>query len=100
MKFGLTETQYQYVLNTVVFPLTKKGATIWCFGSRARGDFNKYSDLDLMVESDTDLSRDISKILEVLQNSNFPLLVDLVLLSDFADAYKPSYIRDRKPFLD
>lgn len=66
MKFGLTEEEYQFILKNVVEPLQKKGASVWCYGSRSRGDHQVFSDLDLMIESSEDLSKDISAIQELL----------------------------------
>jgi predicted nucleotidyltransferase len=98
MKFGLTPPQYQFIIDTVLLPLESVGATIWCCGSRARGNHLPFSDLDLMVETDKDLSREVSRIQEMLQNNNFPFKVDLVLFSEFAESYKVGYQKDRKPF--
>lgn len=98
MKFGLTEEEYQYIRENVVEPLQEKGANIWCFGSRARGDHQDFSDLDLMVESSEDLSKEIGAIQERLSKSNFPYKVDLVQFSEFAESYKDGYFRDRVPF--
>lgn len=98
MKFGLTRAQYQLIIKDVVLPLQSLGASLWCYGSRARGDQQEYSDLDIMVEAPTDLSQAISAIHETLQNSNFPYKVDLVQLCDFADSYKDSYEADKIPF--
>jgi predicted nucleotidyltransferase len=44
MKFGLTEQQYQYLQEIVVAPLKNQGATVWIFGSRARGDYQEFAD--------------------------------------------------------
>lgn len=107
--FGLSSDQYEYILKNVVYPLERLGAQVWCFGSRARGDFKTFSDLDLMVEfnsdpknklqgADTDISSKISQIAEKLSHSNFPYKVELVLFSQFAESYKPGYFRDRKAF--
>lgn len=96
MKFGLSESEYQFIESEVVLPLKKLGAQVWLYGSRARGDFKKFSDLDLMVESPKDLSRQIGDIQEKLTNSNFPYKVDLVQWSDFAESYKSGYLKDRK----
>ncbi len=98
MKFGLTKEQFDFILQNVVRPLKEHEATVWCYGSRSRGDHKKYSDLDLMVESELDLSQTIEIIKENLSNSGFPYKVDLVPLSEFAESYKPTYRRDRKMF--
>ena len=98
MKFGLSASEYQFIEENVVLPLEQLGATVWCYGSRARGDQTKFSDLDIMIESDSDLSKSISIILEKLQDSNFPYKVDLVQLREFAESYKPGYEQDRINF--
>ncbi len=86
MIFGLSEAQYDYISKIVVHPLESMGATVWCYGSRARGDYKNFSDLDLMVESTRDLSKHLNQIKEKLQNENFPFKVDLVQLSEFAES--------------
>lgn len=96
MMFGLSPAEYQYIVDTVVAPLEAQGALVFCYGSRARGDHQRFSDLDLMVEATQDLAPLISHLQEQLSNSNFPYKVDLVELRQFADSYKPGYERDRR----
>ena len=98
MKFGLSEREYEFINDEVALPLRKLGAKVWCYGSRSRGDFKKFSDLDLMVEAPSDLSAKIGEIQEKLSDSHFPYKVDLVQWMDFAESYKPGYLRDRKEF--
>lgn len=98
MRFGLTPEQHEYVVRTVVAPLERKGAIVWCYGSRARGDHGTFSDLDLMVESPRDLSNEISAIAEELQNGPLPIKVDLVPLADFAASYLSGFERDKVRF--
>lgn len=95
MKYGLSDEQLQFLNETVVRPLRDQGARVWIFGSRARGDHRPFSDIDLMVESDTDLFALVSRIQETLLESNFPFKVDLVQERDFAKSYRPGYLRDR-----
>jgi uncharacterized protein len=95
MKFGLTPKEYSYINQNVVEPLRALGAEVYVYGSRARGDHQKYSDLDLMIEASTDLSSLISEIQEKLSNSNFPYKLDIVEFHDYAESYKPSYYKDR-----
>lgn len=95
MKFGLTGQQYQYIQKTVVQPLKNQGATVWIFGSRARGDYQQYSDLDIMVGFEEDISADVSNIQEILDEGNFPYKVDIVQSKDFAESYRESFDRDK-----
>jgi predicted nucleotidyltransferase len=87
MKFGLTESEYQYIRESVVDRLDKLGAKVWCFGSRATGKFSKFSDLDLLIEHPDDISTQVAEIEELLINSNFALKVDLVLSKNLAASY-------------
>jgi predicted nucleotidyltransferase len=98
MPFGLSAEQHEFILKTVVHPLEALGASVWCYGSRARGDHNPFSDLDLMIESDKDLSREVSALSDALEESQFPYKVELVLHSHFSDRYKAGYERDKKRF--
>lgn len=95
MKFGLTKEQYQYIQVTVVDSLKEQGATVWIFGSRARGDHKEFSDLDLMVESKADVSAKVGKIQEILEDGNFPYKVDIVQHKDFAESYRESFEADK-----
>jgi predicted nucleotidyltransferase len=88
MRFGLTEKEYSFIKIEVVDPLAKLHAKTWCFGSRARGDNQKFSDLDLLIESNSEeIKKYIAEIAEKLVDSNFPYKVDLVLSSYLADSY-------------
>lgn len=98
MRFGLTKSEYEFLLQNLVAPLEKSGAKIWCFGSRARGDHSPFSDIDIMVESSLDLSSQINRIIEFFSQSNFPYKVDLVQLSDFAESYMEGYQKDKIQF--
>ncbi|RME15174.1 MAG: nucleotidyltransferase domain-containing protein [Bdellovibrio sp.] len=98
MKFGLSDDQYNYILKNVVEPLRKQGAEVWCFGSRARGDYQKFSDVDLMVVAEKDLTQIIGETLEPLSKENFPLKVDLVVYDELAESFKPFYEDEKKRF--
>ena len=98
MRFGLTPEQYRLVVAMVVKPLSVHGAKVYCYGSRARGDYQKFSDLDLMVEGDAKVRPLLSEMREALQASDLPIKVDLVYEPDFAEAYRQGYLNDRKPF--
>ena len=98
MRFGLTPEQEKYVHRTVVEPLEAQGAVVWCYGSRARGDHQPFSDLDLMVDSTLDLGALIGTIAEALQDGPLPYKVDLVPLSQFAAGYLEGFHRDKVRF--
>jgi predicted nucleotidyltransferase len=98
MCYGLSQKEYEFIYQTVVVPLKAHGAVIWCFGSRARGTHSRFSDLDLMVESQRDLSSIVAEISDQLVNSNFPYKVDLVELNNFAKSYLDNYNKEKVLF--
>lgn len=82
MKFGLTESDYRFITRQLQ-PLVDVGADIWCFGSRARGDYSEFSDLDLMIECGQDLRRMINDISELFVESRLPIKVELIQKKTF-----------------
>lgn len=56
-------------------------AQITLFGSRARGDASKYSDVDVAVKGRGVLRTKLSQARFVIEESNIPYKVDLVNLS-------------------
>lgn len=97
--FGLSKSETDYILNTIVLPVQTKNGKVYCFGSRARGDHQKFSDLDLLIEGDVGLKKLLPSITEKLENENFPYKVDLVFYEDLAKSYKESVTQDRIEFL-
>ena len=97
MKYGLTSEELRF-LEDKLKPLKDLGATIFLYGSRARGDYAKFSDIDLMVESSSvssELRNKVEEIKEELSKSNFPYKVDIVFLLEFSDSYRPQYEKDK-----
>jgi len=99
MRFGLTDSEYAFIIQRVVEPLEKLGARVWCFGSRARGDHRPTSDLDLLVDASQDLRGKLFEISEYLIESDFPYKVDLVEEKNLAKSYRAQIERERVPFV-
>jgi len=93
-RFGLTAEHEQLLTDIVIAPLSKQGASIFVFGSRARGDYKKFSDLDIVVEGVVPASL-ISGIRESLEESSLPFRVDIVQIHELADSYREGVLRDR-----
>ena len=98
MKFGLSEKHLNYLDATAVMPLKNLGCKVWIFGSRARGDYREYSDVDLLYLEDpaVDISRAIRIIRDELADGTFPYRVDLVNLVEVADSYLAQILADRR----
>ena len=95
MKFGLADNDFNKLVKIAIEPLVKAGAKIWVFGSRARGDYQKFSDLDLYIETNKNLDNLIEKVKEELIDSDLPIKVDLAQSKYFASAYKESLNQDK-----
>jgi predicted nucleotidyltransferase len=93
MRFGLTKTQFKILEELVLKPLLSQKVELFVFGSRARGDFHPFSDIDLLYREVPGHAIDesiISKIKEDIEESSFPIKVDLVNDANLADSYRTS----------
>jgi predicted nucleotidyltransferase len=62
-------------LLTVLFPL----ATVYLFGSRARGDHTERSDIDIAIDLGREMEfREIARARGVLEGLNLPQKIDVV----------------------
>jgi predicted nucleotidyltransferase len=89
MNFGLSQSQYKILENELIEPLSKLNASVYIFGSRARGDHHPFSDVDILVKSTESIpSEVISAIKEALEESKLEVSVDIVEDSMLADSYR------------
>lgn len=95
MKFGLTPLQLEIISTKLLLPLENAGIKVWFFGSRARGDFKQFSDLDVLYEGQNIPPSLIGSVSEDLEESSLPIKVDLVNIEDLAESYRESVLRDR-----
>lgn len=98
MKFGLTDSQYELLETLIIGPLKLKKAKVYIFGSRVREDHHKFSDVDILFVDDPESIIDssyISQLKENMENSNFPMKVDLVRDSELAKSFREGVERDR-----
>lgn len=96
MKFGIKDDQWQIIDQLLIQPVKKQGGALWVFGSRARGDYRTFSDLDVLVKSDLPFPVGfLSKIKEDLEESRITIKIDLVEIEDLAESYKDNILRDR-----
>lgn len=65
------------------------------FGSRARGDYNKVSDIDIGILPENRLDRKKLVLLkEKIDDLNFPYTVDVVDLSRVSEAFREKALRE------
>jgi len=83
------ETMIQ--LLTVLFPL----ATIYLFGSRARGDHTDRSDIDIAIDLGREMEiREIAKARGVLEGLNLPWKIDVVDMHSISAAMKGFILKE------
>ena len=95
MQFGINKKDISFIKESLNKYL-KTDTTVWVFGSRARGDHQKFSDLDLMIESQEEQKSEIGKLNEIFESSNLTIKIDIVQLKNFAASYKDNYLKDRQ----
>lgn len=83
MKFGLEQRHLDFIMQVLKKNIPEKEATFYIFGSRAKGTFKEYSDVDIAINlGNKKLSADIlGKILIEFEDSTFPYEVDIVDLN-------------------
>ncbi len=74
--FGLEESVVQRICS--VFAQEQHLEKVWIYGSRAKGNYRKGSDIDLCLEGALDLA-DLLKFRMLLDDLNLPYLMDLSL---------------------
>ena len=83
------ETMIQ--LLTVLFP----SATIYLFGSRARGDHTERSDIDIALDLGRKMEfREIAKARGVLEGLNLPWKIDVVDMNRVTQAMKDFILKE------
>ena len=94
--FGLSPTDWSLIETLCIHPLKSRGAAVWIFGSRARGEHRPYSDVDLVFETPAPLPVGLlGKIRENLEESRLPVKVDLVSWPELAESYRERAERER-----
>ncbi len=74
---------------------------IWVFGSRARGDFREYSDIDLLIESTPILtSAEKQALASQLEESDLAYKVDLVLPDEVYLPYRANIGSEKRILLE
>lgn len=96
--FGLSEEHDQFLKNLFTKHLGNLKGKIWIFGSRATGTFQKYSDIDLLIDCPQLTAQLLSKISEELEESSFPYKVDLVDLRKLAPEYAAGVQAEKRLF--
>ncbi len=66
-----------------------KKVKVYLFGSRAKGNFNEHSDIDIAIEGDVD----VSLLRYMIEESNLPQKVDIVDMRYVSESLKNEILK-------
>lgn len=98
MTFGLSKDEFEVLNGIVIEPLKKMSCRVFIFGSRATGTNHPFSDVDLLFEPTTigqPTTSALGLIKEAIEESRFPIKVDLVCSDDLAKSYRDRVFAER-----
>lgn len=98
--YGIKKNELEKIRSILASFLQKNPKTkVYLFGSRANNKFKKYSDVDLLIESNSkDIQRDISKIKDALEESDLPYQFDIIHQSKVIPEYQKQINRQKVLF--
>lgn len=75
--YGLTDKELQYIVASLRKNTKINQAVL--YGSRAKGNFKPFSDVDIALFGEELSQKDVKALLVEINDSNFPYQVDLVV---------------------
>lgn len=93
MKYGLKDSYLQNIVHTLQEYKEIKEAFI--FGSRAKGNYQDSSDIDIALKGDISLKL-IAKLKAIFEESNIPYFVDIVSYENAPLGLKESIDKNSK----
>ena len=95
--FGIAEEHYVWIKKILFAYLP--GSDVFAFGSRARGDYKKYSDLDLAIQSTKTIKQKTwLELQEQFSESPIPFKIDLIEMSKIEPFFKKAIEAELKSF--
>ena len=90
MNFGLEQRHIDFILQILHNNIPQKDAKFYIFGSRTKGNYKEYSDIDIAVQlQEGKLSADtLGKILLEFNDSTLPYEVDVVDLNAIDEKFR------------
>ena len=90
--------QHLAIVTLVLRELAPANAKIWVFGSRARGEAKRASDLDLAIDAGRKLTlHETAALAEALDEAPLPYSVDVVDLHSVSEAFAAIIEKDKVP---
>jgi len=96
---GIKEEEQQKIIRVIKALIPK--ATIYLYGSRARGTFKQGSDVDIAVDTGTKVPRiNIGEVKDMLNASNMIYTFDVVDLNNIPNEMKENIIKEGIKWID
>ncbi len=96
MMFGLDDKHINFIKNMLKKHIQSPNAKFYIFGSRAKGKYREYSDIDIAIDFPDMLLEQKIKLQSDFENSAFPYEVDIIDLNtiqkDFKDIIKDDLV--------
>lgn len=90
-----TFLDYQFIEKLKKLPYVDE---LWLFGSRARGDHQAKSDIDIAIVCDNATDKDLDDIMDIIENSDTLLKIDCIKFdkNKMSENLYNNIIRDKK----
>ncbi|MBO6088426.1 nucleotidyltransferase domain-containing protein [bacterium] len=86
--FGLIDRHLDFVKETLKRHIKNPDAKFYIFGSRAKGKYREYSDVDIAIDCPGMTLDEKLRLESDFENSTFPYEVDIVDLNTVKDYFK------------
>lgn len=91
--YGLSEKEYSEMFD--IFNKCKNIDKVILYGSRAKGNYKKFSDVDITLIGNNLTLTDLYKIQDMLYESDLPYMYDVSILSKITDNSLLDHIKRR-----
>ena len=91
--YGLSDKEFDEM--TAIFGKCKNLEKVILYGSRAKGNYKKFSDVDITLEGDNLTLADLFQIQDLLYESDLPYMCDVSIFSRITNPSLIDHIRRR-----
>ncbi len=91
--YGLSNKEFDEM--TVIFGKCNNLEKVILYGSRAKGNYKKFSDVDITLEGDNLTLADLFQIQDLLYESDLPYMYDVSIFSSITNPDLIDHIRRR-----
>lgn len=91
--YGLSDKEFDEM--TAIFSKCKNLEKVILYGSRAKGNYKKFSDVDITLEGDNLTLADLFQIQDLLYESDLPYMYDVSIFSSITNPDLIDHIKRR-----